>query len=75
MSGSDSISRVRGSVLCLLVFAERGDDRLKFVALTQLSRPVRMRRINPARKAVFPGSSSRAAKIFSFSNILYLQIV
>ena len=33
--------RVRECALCLLIFAERGDDRLKFVALTQqLSRPV-----------------------------------
>ena len=33
--------RVRERALCLLVFAERGDDRLKFVALAQqLSRPV-----------------------------------
>ena len=33
--------RVRERALCLLVFAERGDDRLKFVALTQQpGRPV-----------------------------------
>ena len=33
--------RVRERALCLLVFAERGDDRLQFVALTQqLSRPI-----------------------------------
>ena len=35
--------RVRERALCLLVFAERGDDGLKFVALAQqLSRPVRI---------------------------------
>ena len=35
--------RVRERALCLLVFAERGDDRLKFVALTQQpGRPVRI---------------------------------
>ena len=67
--------RVRERALCLLVFAERGDDRLKLVALAQQLAARSGSSYKSGAESRISSSSSRAAKTFSFSNIFYLQNV